>query len=66
VSGPRGSNGMGELPGWAELEAAVPQVAATIRRYLTQIGCVLRRAASAARTWPCAASPRSWPRPHPG
>src|SRR5262249_61193644 len=42
VSGPRGSNGMGELPGWAELEAALPQVAATMRRYLTQIGCVLR------------------------
>jgi len=43
VSGPpRGLNGMGELPGWAELEAAIPQVAATMRRYLTQIGCVLR------------------------
>ena len=38
----RGANGMGELPGWAELEAAVPQVAATMRRYLTQIGCALR------------------------
>jgi site-specific recombinase XerD len=33
---------MGVLPGWAELEAAVPQVAATMRRYLAQIGCVLR------------------------
>ena len=33
---------MGELPGWAELEAAVPQVAATMRRYLTQISCILR------------------------
>jgi site-specific recombinase XerD len=43
VSGPPlGVNGMGALPGWAELEAAVPQVAATMRRYLTQIGCVLR------------------------
>jgi hypothetical protein len=42
VSGPRGSNGMGALPGWAELEAAVPRVAATMRRYLAQIGCVLR------------------------
>ena len=44
VSGPRqrGANGMGALPGWAELEPAVPQVAATMRRYLTQIGCVLR------------------------
>ncbi len=38
----RGLNGMAELPGWAELEAAVPQVAATMRRYLTQISCVLR------------------------
>jgi len=33
---------MGELPGWAELDAAIPQVTATMRRYLTQIGCVLR------------------------
>ena len=39
---PRGLNGMGALPGWAELEAAIPQVAATMRRYLAQIGCVLR------------------------
>jgi len=38
----RGLNGMAELPGWAELEAAVPQVAATMRRYLTQISCILR------------------------
>jgi site-specific recombinase XerD len=44
VSGPLslGANGAGALPGWAELEAAVPQVAATMRRYLAQIGCVLR------------------------
>ena len=42
MSGPRGLNGMGALPGWAELEAAVPQVATTMRRYLTQIGCILR------------------------
>jgi site-specific recombinase XerD len=43
VSGPPlGVNGMGALAGWAELEAAVPQVAATMRRYLIQIGCVLR------------------------
>jgi site-specific recombinase XerD len=43
VSGPRrGLNGMAELPGRAELEAAVPQVAATMRRYLAQISCVLR------------------------
>jgi len=37
-----GSNGMGPLPGWAELEPAVPQIAATMRRYLAQIGCVPR------------------------
>jgi integrase len=33
---------MGALPGWADLETAVPQITATMRRYLTQIGCVLR------------------------
>jgi len=38
----RGANGMGPLPGWAELEPALPQAAATMRRYLAQIGCVLR------------------------
>ena len=38
----RGANGMGSLPAWAELETAVPQITATMRRYLTQIGCVLR------------------------
>ena len=44
MSGPLslGANGVGALPGWAELEAAVPQVAATMRRYLAQIGCVPR------------------------
>jgi integrase len=44
VSGPprRGANGMGSLPGWADLESAVPQITATMRRYLTQISCVLR------------------------
>jgi site-specific recombinase XerD len=39
---PLGSNGVGALPGWAELEPALPQIAATMRRYLAQIGCVLR------------------------
>ena len=39
---PLGVNGMGVLPGWAELERAVPQAAATMRRYLTQISCILR------------------------
>jgi len=33
---------MGLLPGWAELEPALPQIAAVMRRYLAQIGCVLR------------------------
>ena len=44
MSGPgqRGANGMGPLPAWADLEPAVPQITATMRRYLTQIGCVLR------------------------
>jgi hypothetical protein len=39
---PLGSNGVGALPGWAELEPALPQIVATMRRYLSQIGCVLR------------------------
>ena len=39
---PRGANGMGLLPGWADLEPAVPQITAPMRRYLTQISCVLR------------------------
>jgi hypothetical protein len=38
----RAANGMGAQPGWAELEPALPQIAATMRRYLTQTGCVLR------------------------
>src|SRR5215471_4870152 len=43
MSGPLlGANGMGVLPAWADLEPAVPQIVATMRRYLTQISCVLR------------------------
>jgi hypothetical protein len=38
----RGANGMGQLPGWAGLEPALPQIVVTMRRYLTQISCVLR------------------------
>jgi site-specific recombinase XerD len=38
----RGANGMGVLPAWADLEPAIPQITAPMRRYLTQIGCVLR------------------------
>jgi site-specific recombinase XerD len=30
------------LPGWGQLEAAIPQVTDPMRRYLTQIACVLR------------------------
>jgi site-specific recombinase XerD len=37
-----GRNGMASLPTWEQLEAAVPQVVATMRRYLQQIGCILR------------------------
>ena len=37
-----GHNGTGGLPGWAELETHVPAIVATMRRYLQQIGCVLR------------------------
>jgi len=39
---PLGRNGMASLPAWAELEPAFPQIAATMRRYLAQISCVLR------------------------
>ena len=68
MNGPpqRGANGMGSLPAWADLEPAVPQITATMRRYLTQIGCVLRPGSVNAPTWPCVLSPLSWPRPHPG
>ena len=37
-----GANRVGVLPAWADLEPAIPQITATIRRDLTQIGCVLR------------------------
>ena len=37
-----GRNGMGLLPTWADLEPMAPQLVATMRRYLAQIGCVLR------------------------
>jgi site-specific recombinase XerD len=33
---------MAALPSWAELEPHVPAMVATMRRYLTQIGCILR------------------------
>ena len=41
-AGPAGTNGMGLLPGWAELEPALPKIAAAMRGCLNQIGCVLR------------------------
>jgi site-specific recombinase XerD len=37
-----GRNGMAPLPTWEQLEAAAPQVVDTMRRYLQQIGCILR------------------------
>ena len=37
-----GRNGMAPLVTWEQLEASVPQVVATMRRYLQQIGCILR------------------------
>ena len=44
MSGPRcrGSNGMAPLPSWQDIEPVVPQMVDTMRRYLTQISCVLR------------------------
>jgi len=33
---------MGALAGWDDLETALPQITASMRRYLTQIGCILR------------------------
>jgi site-specific recombinase XerD len=38
----RGRNGMATLPSWQQFEPAVPQIVDTMRRYLDQIGCVLR------------------------
>ena len=38
----RGRNGLAALPSWGQLQPAVPQIVDTMRRYLTQIGCVLR------------------------
>ena len=43
MSAPRsGHNGMASLPTWAELEPVVPAMVATMRRYLQQIGWILR------------------------
>ena len=38
----RGRNGMAALECWEQLEPVVPEIVATMRRYLEQIGCVLR------------------------
>ncbi len=38
----RGRNGMAALPSWERLESSVPDIVATMRRYLEQIGCILR------------------------
>ena len=44
MSGPagRGGNGSASVPTWDELAVAGPRLVDTMRRYLTQIGCVLR------------------------
>jgi site-specific recombinase XerD len=43
VSAPwSGRNSMAPLPSWDELDPRVPEVVATMRRYLQQIACVLR------------------------
>lgn len=44
MNGPavKGRNGMAPRPTWEDLEPVVPQLVATMRRYLTQIGCILR------------------------
>ena len=41
MNGP-GHNGMATLPSWAGLQPHAPEVVATMRRYLQQIGCILR------------------------
>ena len=38
----RGCNGVAALPSWQRLEASIPTVVHTMRRYLAQIGCILR------------------------
>ena len=38
----RGRNGMAALASWNQLEPVVPDIVATMRRYLEQISCVLR------------------------
>ena len=64
---PRGANGMGLLPAWADLEPAVPQITETMRRYLTQIGCVLRPGSVSGADLALRCFRRaSWPRPRPG
>ena len=42
VAPEQGRNGVAALPSWHQLEPSVPQIVDTMRRYLTQIGCVLR------------------------
>jgi hypothetical protein len=42
-----------------DIDSARPQMAATMHRYLAQIGCVLRPAASETPTKPCPPSPHS-------
>ena len=42
VAGVRGCNGLATLPTWQQLEAVVPSMVESMRRYLQQIGCILR------------------------
>jgi site-specific recombinase XerD len=39
---PLGRNGLAALPCWEQLEPLIPAIVDTMRRYLAQIGCVLR------------------------
>ncbi len=52
-------NGPLLLPTWTDLGLASPALVATMRRYLEQIGCVLRPGSVSGATSRCAASPRS-------
>jgi hypothetical protein len=42
VGNARGRNGMAPMRTWDELQAARPELAATMRRYLEQLACTLR------------------------
>jgi hypothetical protein len=58
----RGHNGLAALASWQELEPAIPAIVATMRRYLEQIGCILRPG-SVRKYRPGASRLRRFPRP---